>query len=130
MSAIDDYVSLFPQYFFAGLVFGTFALVTAVTAINPRRKAFIVAAIAMVSSALLFFEAYNLATGQALSGSTTYFLYTIEPALYGYQTLFWLYFLSGSIAVASGIILITLGRLKAKLQAYWLKREQSRGNVV
>jgi hypothetical protein len=63
-------------------------------------------------------------------GPLAYLTYFNYEATYVYQTLFWPYFLSGSVAVASGIILITLGRLKAKLAAYWLKREQSRGIVV
>lgn len=131
--AIVDYVSLFPVYFLVGLAFGTFALV--IVARNSRRRALIVAAIAIVSSAFLFFEAYkiwetyNLATHQVL-GPLAYLTYFHHEATYVYQTLFWLYLLSGSIAVASGIIMITLGRLKAKLREYRLKRQESNGILV
>ena len=133
LSAISDYVSLFPVRFFAGLIFGTFALV--IVTRNSRKRVLIIASIAIVSSAVLFFEGYkiwetyNLATHQVL-GPLAYLTYFNYEATYVYQTLFWPYFLSGSVAVASGIILITLGRLKAKLAAYWIKREQSRGIVV
>lgn len=128
--AIEDYVSLFPVYFLVGLVFGTFAVVTVIAAMNMRRKTPIVAAIAFVSGAFLFFEAYNLATRQALSASLQYFSYSFDEALFGYQTLLWVYLLSGSIAVASGIIMAILGRLKAKLREYRLKRQESNGILV
>ena len=135
ISAVWNYVSLFPVYFFVGLAFGTFAAVTAIVTMHLRRKASFVAATAIVSSAFQFFEAYKiwetyiLATHQVL-GPLAYLTYFNYEATYVYQTLFWPYFLSGSVAVASGIILITLGRLKAKLATYWIKREQSRGIVV
>lgn len=126
--AIWRYKFLFPVYFFVGLIFGTFALM--ILARNSRRRALIIAATAMVSSALLFFETYRIweiynLDMRRLGSSLAYVNYARYEANY-LQTLFWLYLLTGSIAVASGIVLMSFRRLKAKMQAYMLKREQSK----
>jgi hypothetical protein len=117
--AIWAYKFLFPVYFFVGLIFGAFALV--IVARNLRKRAFIITAVAMVSSALLFFEAYNiweiycLDMQRLLSSSLANLNEARYVATY-MQTLFWLYLLSGSIAVASGIILVARKHFKVGLR--------------
>lgn len=126
--AIREYVMLFPQYFLVGLIALTSALILIV--VNSRRRSFIIATLLIVSSAFLFFEAYKIweiyrwAILQTTTPPLSYYGDARAEAIYAYETLFLLYLLIGSFAIASGLILtaITIKKhYEAKIKESTLK---------
>jgi len=110
---VEAYLTQFPLYLLIGVVSATCAL--ALITVGFRRSLLTTASILIISSIILFWEAYNIQgmyqwAGQGFKPPVGYEEMVFVPAKLTYQTLFIPYILIGLVTIASGLILIIANR--------------------